>query len=166
MSNPTVANASNTQQNSLTILDVEALMNSTLDAVPDAPDFLAPPPGLYVLAVQKAKIESGKDKKEKPYTRIRVTHNVVQTVECQEAPVPDGSMFSETFQATEEGLGYFKNRAKAILGVTDLAGVPISTILQELEGKSFNAKLTIKLTPNPTGGNYENVQIRVIPAAA
>lgn len=151
-----------------TILDLDAMMDDTLDSVPDMPDFMNPPNGLYNLKSMSAKIEqyTSKAKDGKPAvsgTRIRLTSSVVQTVELEagQVPVPDGTLFSETFQGTEEGLGYFKARAIKILNVEDVKGVPLREILSSLEGADYQAKIVTKKS-----GEFENLNIRIIPPAA
>jgi len=51
------------------------------------------------------------------------------------------------------------------MNVADLAGVSYADIFASMKGQQFDARISIKLSPNPAGGNYENVQIRVVPAA-
>lgn len=155
-----------------TILDLDAMMDDTLDTIPDVPDYQNPPDGLYKLKTKEAKIETYKTKAKdgKPETtgtRIRLTTSVAATVEVKEGelPVPDGTLFSETFQGTEEGLGYFKARAIKVLNVTDLKGVPLREILSGLADSEYDAKITTK--KSKVGDNeYENLNVRVIPPAA
>jgi hypothetical protein len=156
-----------------TLLDLDAMMEESLDNVPDAPDFTNPPAGEYSLQVKEVKTEKYKAKAkdgipEHEAQRIRITYSILQTksVAAGDAPVPDGSMFSETFMGTEQGLGYLKSRAKGILNATDLAGVSLKVLLDTMKGSTFDARITIRKTPNPAGGEYENVQIRVIPPSA
>ena len=64
--------------------------------------------------------------------------------------------------ATEQGLGYFKARIKGIMAASDLIGVSLGDMMGSVKGATFDARLTIKKSPNPAGGEYENVQIRVV----
>lgn len=148
-----------------TILNLDSMMDDTLDAIPDAPDFMNPPDGLYHILLKDAKTDkyNPKDAPDTEIPRIKILYSVIKTIETKDLPVPEGSMFSETFQATEQGLGYFKNRAKAVLNVSDLAGVPLRDIYDSLKGVEFNARLTIKKTTGKDGTEYENIQLRVIP---
>lgn len=150
-----------------TILDMDSILDGTLDTITEAPDFVTPPEGLYILQTKKAELEKYKSKDgAKHGLRIKVLHTVVSTVELadtKELPVADGSMFSETFQADEQGLSYFKKAARKYLQVENLDGVSIRDILSSLEGSEpFDAKIKIRKTPNPAGGVYENVQIQVV----
>lgn len=146
-----------------TILDMDSILDQTLDTVPDIPDYVTPPTGLYMLSIEEAKLEKYNTKDKKAGLRLKVVHKIEETVETEEMPVADGSLFSETFQATEEGLGYFKRAAKKYLGVESLDGVSIRDIIAELtQAAPFKARITIRKTPNPAGGMYENVQIRPV----
>lgn len=147
-----------------TLLDLNAMMEETLDSVPDAPDYSNPPAGEYTLVVKDCKVGSYKPKAGGDAQRLRLTYAVEETKSVADggSPVPDGTMFTETFQATEQGLGYFKSRVKAIMGASDLLGVSLGDMLSSVKGATFDARITIKKSPNPAGGEYENVQIRVV----
>lgn len=149
------------------LLNLNDMMEQTLDTVPDAPDYSNPPAGEYTLNVKDVKIDSYKNKEQVDCQRLKITYTVAAThsTAAGEQPVPDGTLFTETFQATEMGLGYFKARVKAIMNVTDLAGVSLGDMMNSIKGTSFNARITIKKSPNPKGGEYENLQIKVVPAA-
>lgn len=154
-----------------TILDLDAMLDDSLDAVPDMPDYQNPPDGLYKLKGVSCKIEqyTSKAKDGKPATngtRIRLTTSVVKTVELKdgELPVPDGTLFSETFQGTEEGLGYFKARAIKVLNVADLKGVALRDILGEMAEAEYDAKITTKISKTDKG-DFENLNVRVVPPA-
>ena len=159
-----------------TSLDLGSMMDSALDSIPDAPDFNNPPAGDYRISVKDSKIETYKTKEKNGQPsveaqRIKNLYVVEQTVSLansNEPPVPDGSMFSETFQGTEQGLSYFKKRAKEIMNVSDLNGVPLRDIFESLKGQSFDARISIKKTPNPNDKDnpYENLVIKIVPPAA
>lgn len=159
-------NAETKQEN----LDLGAMMDQTMDSIPDAPDFNNPPAGVYSLQVKDVAIDKYKSKKEPDVEkqRIKITYSVVETKEvvAGAVPVPNESMFTETFMATEQGLSFFKKAAKNIMNVADLAGVSYADIFSSMKGVQFDARISVKLSPNPAGGNYENLQIRVIPPAS
>ena len=133
-----------------TMLDLEGMLNESLDAIPEAPDFNNPPAGEYRLLCKDAAIDKYETKKEPGIQkqRLKITYSIIETISTatKEQPVPDGSLFTETFMATETGLSYFKKRIKEIMNVSD----------------------TIKKSPNPNDPEnpYENIQIRVIPQAS
>lgn len=147
-------------------LDLGAMMDQTLDSIADAPEFSNPPAGEYRIEVKDTKIDKYKSKDEPDLEkqRLKITYTVLQTVSVagNEQPVPDGTMFTETFMGTEQGLSYFKTRIKAIMNVTDLAGVSLKDMMDSVKGTAFDCRITIKKSPNPKGGEYENIQIRVI----
>lgn len=153
-------------------LDLSAMLDQTLDTVPDVPEFINPPAGQYTIEVMKSAVEqytpkSGTEEK----SRIKNSYKVVSTIavaDSREQPVPDGTMFSETFTGTEEGLGYFKKAAKNILNASTLDGVPLREVMSSLTGVQFNATISIKQTPKKDGSGdfYENIQLRVVPPAA
>lgn len=156
-----------------TVLDLDALLESTLDNVEDVPDYVTPPTGAYALRCEDCKIETYKSKKKgeenKELTRLRVTHAIRATIELKdskEAPVADGSLFSETFMANEDGLKYFKKQAKAILNVEDLNGVPLRDVISSLLTAEYDAKISIRTTKGDDGSIFENVQVRIVPPAA
>lgn len=144
-----------------TILDLDAMLDSSLDAIPEAPDYQNPPPGLYLLVVEDAAVDSYKDKEQNEKARLKITYKVGATIETKEIPVADGTLFTETFTATEQGLSFFKKQAKNILNVSSLDGVPMREVLSSLKGVEFKASLTTSTTKNSTTGQvYENVRIR------
>lgn len=163
----------NTNTENMT-LDLGAMMEETLDDIPEAPDFTNPPAGEYILSVKEAKIETytAKPKANDPggeKSRLKLLYTIDKTlsVSGNEPPVPDGSMFSETFQATTQGVSYFKKRIKEIMNVSDMSGVTLGDMLNSVKGMTFDARITVKKSPNPSDplSPYENIQIRVVPPA-
>jgi len=152
-----------------TVLDLDAIMTETLDNIPDAPDFNVPPPGEYTLRVTEAKVDKYFTKKEPEVQkqRLKIIYEVVSTlsVSVKEPPVPDGSLFSEQYQATEEGLSYFKKRIIQAMNVSDVAGVTLADMMSSVKGCVFNARLTVRKTKGEDGTEYENINLRVIPPA-
>lgn len=162
---------------SATLLDLDALMDAEMDKVETLPDYVTPPEGAYMLSVVEAKIEPF-DMKAKPAeggqparaaqkgNRIRITYKVEKTMETSDLPVRDGSLFSDSFMGTEDGLKFFKKQAMNILNVTDLSGARLKDILDGLKDVAFKAKITIRRSPDGKGGQYENVQVRPVHEAA
>jgi hypothetical protein len=151
-----------------TILDLDSMMDIEMDKVETLPDFVTPPAGLYELEVVEAKTEKYLPKKTaevpnpKESMRIKIIHKVVETLESVELPVKEGSLFSESFQATEDGIKFFKRQALNILNVKDFEGARLKDVMEGLKEARFKAKITIRKTANPAGGEYENVQVRPI----
>lgn len=150
-----------------TILDLDELMDMEMDKVETLPDFITPPAGNYILSIPDAKIEKYQQKakegrQSQQATRIKIFYAVEKTLELsnnKDLPVKDGSLFTDSFMGTEEGLKYFKRQAMNILNVTDLEGARLKDILEGLKDQSFPAKITIRTTTE-NGQNFENAQVR------
>jgi hypothetical protein len=157
-----------------TILDLDAMMDIEMDKVETLPDYVTPPAGSYLLKVEEAKVEKYKTKPKdgkqaEEGTRLKIQYSVQNTMELEKAsdlPVKDGSLFSESFMGTEDGIKFFKRQAMNIMNVTDLTGAKMKDVLDGLKDMEFKAKITIRKTPNPSGGEYENVQVRPVHEAA
>lgn len=151
-----------------TILDLDQLLDATLDGVEDIPDYLTPPTGLYKLSIIEAEIKAGKKadpakKQAAKAARIVITYKVDSTVETEGMPVPDGSLFTEGMQGTEDGLKFFKKQARKLLNVESLDGVPIRGILDALkEVQLFDARITVRKSTGDQGQEYENVNVTPI----
>lgn len=158
------------------LLDMDALLDQDMGSVEDIPDYVEPPAGHYNLGIASAEAETYTQKAReatateaakaaKECGRIRVTYRVNSTkeVEGDESPVPDGSLFSETFMLTEQGLGFFKKTAKKILKVEEMEGVNVRELLSELATvENFDAMITIRTSDKPGGGVYTNTNVRPV----
>lgn len=147
-----------------TILDLDSILDSNLAGVKDVPDFITPPAGNYGLKIKDCKIEKYKQKAKdgKPETeaaRIRITYEIEEVIDVVAGQLPPntGSLFSENFTATEDGLGYFKKQAKQVMNVTDLGDTPLREVIEALKETQFKAGVTVKKT-----GDYENVNVRPV----
>lgn len=146
-----------------TLLDLDSLLDDTLDNVEDLPDYITPPTGLYALSIADCKLETftkrGKDgaKDEPNQVRIRLTYKVdgVEEVEAGQYPPADGSLFSDTFMFNDMGKAIFKKTAKAILNVDTVDGSPFREIFDALKStETFEASIVTK-----TSNGYENVKV-------
>lgn len=160
---------SEAQSNQVT-LDLGAMMDESLDGIPEAPDYANPPAGEYRLETKNAEVDNYESKKEPGIKkqRLKITYAIMETraVAGNEPPMPDGTLFTETFQATEQGLGYFKKRIREIMNASDLAGVSLRDMMDSVKGSTFDCRITIRKTKDDSGKEFENVQIRVVPPAA
>jgi hypothetical protein len=151
-----------------TILDLDSMMDMEMSKVEDVPNYVTPPDGLYTFSVQEVKSEkyTSKAKDGKPETkgqRIRITYVIDGVVECDDAAPPAvGSMFSESFMATEDGLKYFKRQAKNIMNVEDLDKATLRDVMDGLTGTKFNAKTQLKKSSD----GFENIRVTPVHAAA
>lgn len=159
-----------------TMLDLDAMLDIEMDKVETLPDYVTPPVGIYMLSVEECEVEKYKQKvkdsqgketgQTKDASRIRLVYKIESTVETSDLPVKDGSLFSETFMGTEDGIKYFKKQAMNILNVNDLSGARLKDVMDGLKGVSFKARISIRKTDDGKGGSYENVQVRPAHAAA
>lgn len=150
-----------------TILDLDSLLDQDMGAVETMPDFVAPAAGVYALRVKEAKIQEAKKPKageEQKAARLRITYEIMDTIQIEgtEPPFPNGSLFSEGFQATEDGLKFFKKRAMNLLNVADLTGAKLRDIFETLAGVEVKGVVTIKKTKGDDGKEYENLNIRAV----
>lgn len=150
-----------------TILDLDSMMDMEMSQVEDVPNFITPPDGLYALEVKEVKTEkyTSKAKEGKPETkgqRIKLMYTIDLIIECEDKiPPAPGSLFSESFMATEEGIKYFKRQAKNIMNVEDLGNATLRDVMDGLKGTKFNAKLKM----NKTADGFENVRITPVHGA-
>jgi len=157
-----------------TLLDMDSILGQNIDEVPDAPEFVTPPDGSYMLVVKEAKSEEYKrDNKdtgeEEKKLRLKIIYEVVQTNEladAEEPPVAPKSLFSEQFMTNPDGLSYFKRQVKNILGAETIKGTTISALLAALpSAPEFNADVRIKKSKGKDADGkskvYSNIQVRV-----
>lgn len=147
-----------------TMLDLDNLMDETLDNVEDLPDYVEPSTGIYSLSVGECKLETftrrGKDGQpdEPNQVRIRLTYKIeaIEELESGGYPVPEGSLFSDTFMFNDMGKAIFKKMAKSILNADDVDGVPFRELFDALNSvEPFRAMITSKKK-----GEYTNITVR------
>lgn len=143
------------------------MLTQTLDTVEEPAGFDTPPDGEYTLIINDAKIDSYKDKATGvDVPRLKIIYAVAATIATAsgEQPVADGTLFSETFQGTEQGLGYFKKRIKEILAVDDVSGVTLGDMMESAKGTIIDARLSTKKTPkkDAPGEFWENLNIKIV----
>ena len=115
---------------------MDSLLDSSLDDVETAPEFVDLPNGEYVLHIKKSEAKEMPAKEDKPAAvAVTVTYEVRQTValaDTSKEPVDEGSMSSERFNLTETGKPYFKRYLQNIFG--DTTGVSLGESIQALNG--------------------------------
>jgi len=165
-----------TDETTLTLLDLDTVSSLSFDDLEEAPGFIIPPAGVYDLLVETAKLEEyvKKAKDGKPASKgHRIAHyylveQVEELVDPKEQKPAVGSKFSERFQLNEQGLKYWKTKAKQILGDSvDGANLTVANVIKELGAGTYRikAKVALKVTDG-TGENegkkFTNIQIRVL----
>lgn len=142
------------------ILDLDALLDTDMGQVATLPDYVTPSKGLYRLKITEAGTKKRKDKEGNEVVGLSITYAIIETKESEEAPFPNGSMFSDRFQATEEGIEYFKKQAMKILNVPDLDGVKMREVFDGLTNTEFDCAITTRKTKAADGKEYENINVR------
>lgn len=155
-----------------TLLDMNDLMGQSLDDTEDVPEFINDvPAGNYLLNLTTVKVEKYKSKdketqQEEEKLRIRIVYSVTKTVDLadpSDLPVPDGSLFSETFMINENGKKYFKRQAKNVLGAENIEGVPMKDIFAAMsDDVTVRAKVKTKESAGDGGKVYLNVQVHIL----
>lgn len=157
------------------LLDLENFEETSAADIEAAPEFIEPPTGRYKLSTA-CKLEDyereGDDGEQKQLKRYRIIYSieeVIQLKDDKELVPANGSMFSETFTVTSEGLKYFKQRAQSILG--DLGNATLGEVRKTLNGEvepiSFVADChtkTSKQKDKETGEirEFTNVRVKVV----
>ncbi len=153
-----------------TLLDLDTVEDLNFDEIQDAPGFVTPPNGLYLLTLDKACIEAYKTKAkdgQPSENRKRFAHyySIAQVLELEdpnEQSPSVGDKFSERFMMNEQGLKYWKTKAKSIVG--DIGKQTVANVLKELSSGmyTFKAKIQLKKTKGKDNKDYTNVQVRVL----
>lgn len=113
-----------------TLLDLDSILDESLEAVEAAPEFVTPDTGNYRLRLKdvKTNVREAKDKdaaiaegKPTSWGQLKFIYVVeeVYSVEGEGLPVMAGSLFSEDFNLTEQGKPYMKAR---IQDLTEASG--------------------------------------------
>jgi len=149
-----------------TLLDLDNVDDMNFDEIPEAPGFIEPPDGVYILDVTKACIEEYTTKEGEERKRFSHYYSVAKVVELadpnEQAPNV-GDKFSERFMMNEQGLKFWKTKAKAILG--DVGKITVSNALEELSSGNYRFKARVQMKKS-IGKNdkkeYKNIQVRVL----
>jgi hypothetical protein len=117
-----------------TLLDLESLADESLEDIAEAPEYINPPAGDYILRSVSGEIRTYE---EDDGTRqsVRVVIAVKEALELvsDEPPVPEGSLFSLSFQGTREGLGAFKRELRKMTGEESLPAMTLNEYFEMLE---------------------------------
>lgn len=145
-------------------------LDESVDSTASAPDFVTPPNGKYILAVKSIKsgnrdVKNKDTGEEQKQGFLRAVITVVKTVEVAEGEVPvaDGSMFSQQWNWTEQGKGYFKAFCEKILGVEACKGASWKQLMDEVvNNHNFSARVSSKTTKDKDGKEFTNTNINNI----
>jgi len=146
-----------------TILDLDSIMDVDMGKVETMPDYVNLSKGVYVLKCTKAEPYKKEAQGEKAARAgFRITYELVDTKECEDLAFPNGSLISENFTATEQGLQFFKKRAMNLLNVSSLDGASLKDVLDSMIGVEATAVVTIRKTKAENGNEYENASYRFL----
>jgi len=118
-----------------TLLDLESLADESLEDIAEAPEYINPPAGDYILRSVSGEIRTYEEDDGTKKQSIRVVLAVKEALELvsDEPPVPEGSLFSLSFQGTKEGLGAFKRELRKMTGLEVLQPMTLNEYFQMLE---------------------------------
>lgn len=153
----------------VTLLDLDTLLDTKVNAVETIPDYVNPPAGDYTLVCKEAKIDKYKDKETtedrlrfKLTIAVKTTHQIAPDQE-DNLPVPEGTLFTQTFQGTDDGMKYFKKAMMNITGVTDFEDASFRDVMESVKDVEFSARLTYRTTKDDkTGKEYKNLNMRTL----
>lgn len=165
-----------------TILDLDSILDQSMEEVKEAPNFITPENSVLALAVMKVEIAKKKSKEEavkegKPaeYAQISATYGIQKVYEQEKdtAPMGVGSQFSETWLAEGKGIEFFKTRACDIAeanGVDreEFGKLSLRMMIESLNGGEVAFKANIKKIARPAQPGktevYYNTRIENITA--
>lgn len=162
-----VGSVEQVDENMNSLLGMEEMENMSFDEVEANPGFVQPPVGVYRIGLHQANIKTRKNKEGKLQRNINHIYKILATEELadsSEKPVADGGLFSERWQMTPEGLGYWKPRVSEIIGEGQTTGMRVTDVVRLLNdgGYTFKAKISHRETKDKDGKTYININIQVI----
>lgn len=154
-----------------TLLDLDNIGSMNMSDIPNAPGFVDPPDGVYILGCEKAAIEIYKtreqpDVKKKRFAHYYTIQSIVELANPSEQEPNIGDKFGERFLLNPDGVKYWKAKAKAILG--DIGEITIAEALAELSSGKYFFKARVQTKESQgkkesdKGKTYRNVQVRVM----
>ena len=104
----------------------------------------------------KDKAAATKEGKPTEYISLEFTYQINEIVEQEGQPIKPGSLYSERFMLTEQGLPYFKARVRDIAiasggAAEDVDGLSIGEALEAVKNIQF--KVNVKLNTRKVNGN-------------
>ncbi len=149
------------------LLDLEDMANDTLDEIQEAPDYINPPAGDYVIKSISGKIGKFEHDDGTVNQNITLILSVLRTLELvssDEPPVPDGSLFTIRFQGTSDGLATFKRELRKMADIESTAGMTINSAFELLEsGLEFSARISYSRYKDRNGEVRESIRIKILP---
>lgn len=154
----------------MSLLNLDDLLGQSLDSVEAAPEFVQLENGLYNLSVKDTKAEkkASKDKTKGDYILLTLQYQVEEVHEQEGTPIKVGSLTSESFMMSEQGLPYFKGRIAQIAVANggsedDVNGLSVKEALEAVKGMAF--KVNAKQSKNGDRTNVRMQNIRSVDSA-
>jgi hypothetical protein len=154
----------------MSLLNLDDLLGQSLDSVEAAPEFVQLENGLYNLSVKDTKAEkkASKDKTKGDYILLTLQYQVDEVHEQEGTPIKVGSLTSESFMMSEQGLPYFKGRIAQIAVANggsedDVNGLSVKEALEAVKGMAF--KVNAKQSKNGDRVNVRMQNIRAVDSA-
>jgi len=120
---------------------LDQMMDESLDTVEAAAEFVDFPNGEYRLHITKATAKEYPAKEGRAAgVRVSVIYACIATIQLADTtktPVDEGSLTSESFNLTAQGLPYFKRYLLNLFGETD--GISLGESIGALEGLDITA---------------------------
>lgn len=149
----------------MSLLDLDAMLGQSLSTTEAAPDFITPENGSYIFEVKdtKASKKEVKDKaaalkegKPTEYVSLEFTYVIAEVIDQEGHPIKPGSLFSERFIFSEQGLPYFKARVRDIAVASggseeDADSLSIKEALEAVKGIRF--AVDVRLNKRVVNGN-------------
>lgn len=161
----------------MSLLDLDAMLNQSLATTEAAPDYITPENGVYKQTVKEAKAskKAAKDKdaalkagKAPEYISLELTYVIDEVIEQEGHPIKPGSIYSERFMLSEQGLPYFKARIRDIAVASggteeDANNLSIGEALAAVKGIQFITNVTLNKR-SLNGSDIVNVRLSNIRA--
>ena len=118
-----------------TLLDLESMADESLEDIAEAPEYINPPAGDYILRSVSGEIRTYEEDDGTTRQSVRIVIAVKEALELvsDEPPVPEGSLFSISFRGTKEGLGVFKRELRKMTGLDVLQPMTLNEYFEMLE---------------------------------
>lgn len=127
-----------------TILNLDALLDQSMEEVAEAPNYVQPETGVYVLTVVDTSAQKNKSKDaDKPdYVTLHHVYRIDGVEQQEGMPIAPGSLFTDRWMAQDKGLEFFKTRFLDIAEANgedrnELSKLKLGEMLEGAKGMTF-----------------------------
>ena len=131
------------------MLNLDALLDSSMDAVKEAPNYVQPENGIYHLEVVETEIKKNTSKEEgkDDYATMHHEYKILKVEQQEGMPIAEGSLFGDRWMYQDKGLEYFKTRTLDIAEANGeeraaVAGLSLRDMLTGVKGMTFKCVIT------------------------